>query len=122
MSSKNGSDIEMQTNFENHHGTEHSSCLKIEKMLRESLRYLCRLDAAGDTLSTIRNFNDVKKLRFIEDFFTNLFVWGCIAEDNNSDKIMTHKEISKRLKDLEENLSNIINSSIINYQRSILQT
>jgi hypothetical protein len=67
----------------------------VKLVSKEIISIMEEFESAGDSLATICEIKGKKeKEMFIENFFNNLLIWGCIKSDRDeSDKIMSHEEI-----------------------------
>lgn len=62
---------------------------------KDIMSIMDEFESAGDSLATLSEIKGKReKEKFIENFFNNLLIWGCIkSERDESDKVMSHHEI-----------------------------
>ena len=88
------------------------------------LEILDSVQSAGDTLLSLLSITrDYTKKIFIDNFFNNLFIWGCILFNHNRDEMQIHKikNIKKNFNNTMKLFEEFINSQeIMNYKELTL--
>jgi hypothetical protein len=114
LAENNLNELDVETDYES--GSTSDICSKLDEFCKDLNMAFSEFESAGDSLSTLKKLVNLKFKKshckkFLHNFFTNMFAWGCIKTDDNdfSDDIMTHREIPRRFKELIDVLESMLN-------------
>jgi hypothetical protein len=123
LSGNNINELDVETDYELQNTKDIFP--KLDEFCKDLNIAFSEFESAGDSLLTIKKFVDSKFKKayckkFVLNFFTNMFVWGCIKTDDNdfSDDIMTHREIPRRFKEIIEVLESLLNRKEANENKN----